>query len=107
MSKKEKEKNSIVNIIKENYGWVIAVITVIGIVILNIFRFLEYLNVLFYFNYYGIDINLYKYYDQNFLYSLCLSIIFIVAFLLAKINLKSQKKKKKTKNALEYCRFFW
>ena len=80
MSKKEKEKNSIVNIIKENYGWVIAVITVIGIVILNIFRFLEYLNVLFYFNYYGIDINLYKYYDQNFLYSLCLSIIFIVAF---------------------------
>lgn len=80
MSKKEKEKNSIVNIIKENYGWVIAVITVIGIVILNIFRFIEYINALFYFNYYGIDINLYKYYDQNFLYSLCLSIIFIVAF---------------------------
>jgi len=75
-----KEKNSIVNVIKENYGWVIAVITVIGIVILNIFRFVEYINALFYFNYYGIDINLYKYYDQNFLYSLCLSIIFIVAF---------------------------
>lgn len=75
-----KEKNSIVNVIKENYGWVIAVITVIGIVILNIFRFVEYINALFYFNYYGIDINLYKYYDQNFLYSLCLSIIFIIAF---------------------------
>ena len=80
MAKKEKEKNSIVNVIKENYGWVIAVITVIGIVILNIFRFVEYINALFYFNYYGIDINLYKYYDQNFLYSLCLSIIFIIAF---------------------------
>lgn len=80
MSKKEKEKSSIVNIIKENYGWFIAVITVIGIVILNIFRFVEYINALFYFNYYGIDINLYKYYDQNFLYSLCLSIIFIIAF---------------------------
>ena len=80
MSKKEKEKSSIVNIIKENYGWFIAVITVIGIVILNIFRFVEYINALFYFNYYGIDINLYKYYNQNFLYSLCLSIIFIIAF---------------------------
>ena len=52
MSKKEKENNSIVNLIKENYGWVIAVITVIGIIILNIFRFIEYINALFYFNYY-------------------------------------------------------
>lgn len=80
MVKKEKEYNFIVNIIKENYGWVVSVITVIGIVILNIFRFIEYITALFYFNYYGIDINLYKYYDQNFLYSLCLSIIFIIAF---------------------------
>lgn len=80
MVKKEKEYNFIVNIIKENYGWVVSVITVIGIVILNIFRFIEYIKALFYFNYYGIDINLYKYYDQNFLYSLCLSIIFIIAF---------------------------
>lgn len=83
MFKKRKEKikdsKTITELIKENYAWIIAVFGVLGVIILNIFRFVEYITGSAYFSYYGLDINLYKYYDQKFLYELCISIIFMCA----------------------------
>ena len=40
---------------------------------------IEYIKAQFYFDYYGLNINLYKYSDQGFLYGLCLSVIFLLA----------------------------
>lgn len=85
MSNKKKEENvakessTITELIKDNYAWVIAIVSILGVIILNIFRFVEYITGSAYFTYYGIDINLYKYYDQNFLYDLSISIIFMYA----------------------------
>ena len=83
MFKKKKEKikdsKTITELIKENYAWIIAVLGVFGVIILNIFRFVEYITGSAYFSYYGLDINLYKYYDQKFLYELCIYIIFMCA----------------------------
>lgn len=82
VEKQEKENKtvSVTRIIRDNYAWFIAVLTFLGVMFLNILRFSEYVISSFYFDYYGLDINLYKYYDQNFLYSLCTSIIFGLAF---------------------------
>lgn len=77
---KENKSVSITSVIRENYAWFIAIMTFLGVIFLNILRFSEYVTSSFYFEYYGLDINLYKYYDQNFLYSLCTSIIFGLAF---------------------------
>ena len=47
MFKKRKEKikdsKNITELIKENYAWIIAVLGVLGVIILNIFRFVEYI----------------------------------------------------------------
>ena len=85
MSKKKDKENvvkdskSITNLIKDNHAWIIAIVGILGVIILNIFRFVEYITGSAYFAYYGLDINLYKYYDQKFLYELCISIIFMCA----------------------------
>lgn len=75
----KKEQKNISKIIQENHGWLIPIITGVGFIILNALRFLEYITANAYFSYYGLDINLYKYYDQNFLYGICLNIIFMFA----------------------------
>lgn len=67
--------------IQKNYAWIFALITGISIVVSYIFRFIEYITSIFYFSYYGLDINLYKYNDAGFLYGLCLSTIFVFALI--------------------------
>ncbi|MGE5456509.1 MAG: hypothetical protein ACM3O4_05355 [Ignavibacteriales bacterium] len=64
---------------QKNYTWLIAVATVVGIIISNIFKFVEYITANVYFSYYGLNINLYKYDDRNFFYGLCLSLLFMLA----------------------------
>ena len=76
---KDTEK-SVTKIIRENYGWVIAILTFGAVIASNILKFIEYLTSLTYFQYYGLDHNLYNYYDKNFIYSICLSIVFFIAF---------------------------
>ena len=66
--------------LKDNYGWIIAFLSVISIIVSNIFKFIEYLTGRIYFYYYGLDHNLYNYSDKNFIYSLCYSLIFLIAF---------------------------
>lgn len=100
---KQKETNltkTLVELIKNNYTWSIAVITALGIVILNVFKFVEYIIANAYFYYYGLNINLYKYHDQNFLYELCLSVIFVFSFGIILIYYKQLSDNFKNKNYL-------
>lgn len=78
--KEEQEKISITKTIQNNYAWVIAGLTFLGVIVSNVLRFIEYITSQAYFLYFGIDHNLYNYSDKNFIYELCLSIIFILAF---------------------------
>lgn len=78
--KEEQEKLSVTKIIHNNYAWIIAGLTFLGVIVTNVLRFIEYITSQAYFLYFGIDHNLYNYSDKNFIYELCLSIIFILAF---------------------------
>lgn len=76
---KIKSSNNILNDIKDFSPSIIGILTFLGVICFNILKFTEYIKAQFYFSYYGLDINLYKYFDQGFIYSLCLSIIFMLA----------------------------
>lgn len=78
--KGKQEKISVTKIIQNNYAWIIAGLTFLGVIVSNVLRFIEYITSQAYFLYFGIDHNLYNYSDKNFIYELCLSIIFILAF---------------------------
>jgi len=69
----------VLKFLKNNYGWVIALITSSGVLVLNIIKFIEYIKCNLYFAYYGIDVNLYKYGDKNVIYELFLSILILFA----------------------------
>jgi hypothetical protein len=77
--KKRRSNRRLFETFQKNYAWFIAIITAIGIIILNVFKFIEYITANVYFSYYGLDINLYKYNDQGFIYGLCLSFLFMLA----------------------------
>lgn len=75
----EKVKISVTKVIKDNYAWIIAGLTFFGVIVSNVLKFIEFITSQTYFSYFGIDHNLYNYSDKNFIYELCLSIIFILA----------------------------
>ena len=75
----EKVKISVTKVIKDNYAWIIASLTFFGVIVSNVLKFIEFITSQTYFSYFGIDHNLYNYSDKNFIYELCLSIIFILA----------------------------
>lgn len=72
--------NKKIEFIQKNYTWIIGIFTVITVIVSHIFKFTEYIKCSYYFSFYGLDINLYKYSDKGFIYSLCLSALFIFAF---------------------------
>ncbi len=78
MENNKEEKNKI-EFIQKNSGWIIAAITGVGIIFSSIFGFIEYITASAYFSFYGLDINLYNYGDKGFIYSLILSLIFMLA----------------------------
>lgn len=78
--KENQKKTSITKVIQNNYAWIIAGLTFFGVIVSNILKFIEFITSQTYFSYFGIDHNLYNYSDKNFIYELCLSIIFILAF---------------------------
>ena len=73
------DRVSITNLIRENYAWVIAILSLMGIIGSYIFKFHEYIVSFQYFSYFGIDHSLYSYYDNNFLYNIIFSLILIFA----------------------------
>lgn len=75
----KKKINRILEFIQKNYAWIIAVITGLSVIVSNILKFIEYLTGTVYFSFYGLDMNLYRYNDKGFIYSLCISFLFIVA----------------------------
>ena len=76
-----KENKNILDSIKDYSPSIIGIITFLGIICFNILKFIEYVEAQFYFDYYGLNINLYKYFDQGFLYGLCLSLLFLLAIM--------------------------
>lgn len=78
--KENQNETFITKVIQNNYAWIIAGLTFLGVIVSNVLRFIEYITSQAYFWYFGIDHNLYNYFDKNFIYELCLSIIFILAF---------------------------
>lgn len=63
----------------KNYVWIAGVVSVSIVIILNVFKFFEYLNALLYSSYFGLDIELFNLNGSTFVYRMCLSIIFILA----------------------------
>lgn len=82
-NKKEdiKENKNILDSIKDYSPSIIGVLTFLGLICFNILKFIEYIEAQFYFDYYGLNINLYKYSDQGFIYGLCLSLVFFLAIM--------------------------
>ncbi len=90
--------NKVLKFMQKNYAWIIAIFSSLSIIVLNIFKFCEYLKGSVYFSYYGIDMNLYKFSDKGFIYQLCLSFLFMLAifsllycFYQIADNIKNQK----------------
>lgn len=69
-----------IDFINKYYKLFIACGSALCIVVLYILRFFEYITASYYFSYYGLNIGLYKYNDQGFIYSLCVSVIILIAF---------------------------
>lgn len=86
-----------IEVINKYYKLFIACGSALCIVILYILRFFEYITASYYFSYYGLNIGLYRFNDQGFIYSLCLSIICLVAFLSILFSTNSLAKKFKEK----------
>ena len=49
----EDTEKSLTKIIRENYAWIIAILTLGTVIVSNILKFIEYLTSLTYFQYYG------------------------------------------------------
>lgn len=73
--------NKIIEFMQKNYAWIIGIVTVIIVIFSNVLKFIEYITCSVYFSFYGLDINLYKYNDTGFIYSLFLSFLFTLAFM--------------------------
>lgn len=86
-----------IDIINKYYKLFITCSSALCIVILYILRFFEYITARYYFSYYGLNIGLYRFNDQGFIYSLCISIIFLVAFFSILLSANSLVKKMNTK----------
>ena len=86
-----------IDIINKYYKLFLTCGSTLCIVILYILRFFEYITASYYFSYYGLNIGLYRYNDPGFIYSLCFSIIFLVAFISILFSANSLTKKLKEK----------
>ncbi len=79
--KMKQEDNKLIVFIKENCTWIIAIITALSLAISYVLKFTEYITSVFYFNYFEIDIGLYRYNDIGFLYNIFLSFVFLLLFI--------------------------
>lgn len=77
VSEKKKIK-SIVKVFQDNCVWVTALVTGIGIVMRTIIGLIEYLSAYMSFNYFGLDIRFYRFYDHSFLYNFGMTMITMI-----------------------------
>ena len=93
------ENNKLFKILKDNSTWILGWLTFLGVIFSFASKIVEYITCQFYFSYYGLNTGLYKFNDQNFLYSIVISIIFMLSLVSVlycinqiKINIKKPKK---------------
>lgn len=98
---KQNKYKEIIGTIKDNYIWIIALLTFIGTIILNVLKFIEYLTSSTYFIYFGLNHNLYQNSDMNYIYSLCLSIVFGFALFSVFYCFKQIRDNKRNHNILK------
>lgn len=76
-----KNKAKIFKFLQNNYGWIVAIITGLTVVIAFILRFIKYMYSSYYFSYYGLSYELFNNNDLNFLYNFEFSILVLLCFI--------------------------
>ena len=74
------KKKEILSYLQKNYGWIVALITGVSIIITFILKFIKYIYSTFYFYYYGISYELFNSEELNILYNFGFSIVIILCF---------------------------
>lgn len=73
-------KDKIFKFMQKNYGWIVAVITGISVVMSFILRFIKYMYSIYYFSYYGLSYELFNSNELGFLYNFGFSILVLLCF---------------------------
>lgn len=74
------KNNKTLDFLQKNYGWIVALITGVSIIITFVLKFIKYIYSTFYFYYYGISYKLFNSEELNILYNFGFSIIIILCF---------------------------
>ena len=69
-------KQDKLKLIQDNYGWVLAIITGLGVFFTFCLKFLNYLYSKIEFSYYGLDYGIYVVEDIGIIFNFCFSILF-------------------------------
>ncbi|MBQ4262922.1 MAG: hypothetical protein IJB83_01590 [Bacilli bacterium] len=73
-------KQDKLKLIQDNYGWVLAIITGLGVFFTFCLKFLNYLYSKIEFGYYGLDYGMYVVEDIGIIFNFCFSILFALCF---------------------------
>ena len=96
------KENSILEKIRGNYQWIIAILGIGSAITFAILKFIKYLNVSFVFEYYNINKNLIDYNNNN-IYDIAISTIIFSLFYIVLYNMqKIQSLKKEWRSILKY-----
>ncbi len=63
------KNNKTLDFLQKNYGWIVALITGVSIIITFVLKFIKYICSTFYFYYYGISYELFNSEELNILYN--------------------------------------
>lgn len=74
------KNNKTLDFLQKNYGWIVALITGVSIIITFVLKFIKYIYSTFYFYYYGISYELFNSEELNILYNFGFSIIILLCF---------------------------
>lgn len=73
-------KQDKLKLIQDNYGWVLTIITGLGVFFTFCLKFLNYLYSKIEFSYYGLDYGMYVVEDIGIIFNFCFSILFALCF---------------------------
>ncbi len=107
MEKIFSKENNFIKIMREDYKWILPIVAAIPVCLTAILKFIEYIHAISYTNYYGIDIEFYNFYSKSFMYSLLLSIIYMIPILLSLYAIWEMKNIKKIKKGDKLETFFF
>lgn len=75
----EQNENIIFKFARENYGWIAAVTTLLGVIFSAAFKFIDYFQYSTYCLYYGLDIQYYHFNDKSFILEIGWSLLLMWA----------------------------